>query len=85
MCNLKYDTNKLICETEGRLTDTEQTFGCQGGSGGRGGADGELKISRCKLVYTEWINNKVLLHSTGDSLQYSVINQSGKEYKKVCV
>ena len=23
-------------------------------------------ISRCKLLHTEWINNKVLLHSTGN-------------------
>ena len=27
----------------------------------------EFGISRCKPVYTGWINNKVLLQSTGDS------------------
>ena len=40
----------------------EQTCGCQGGAGHRGGGkDWEFGISRCKLVYTGWINNKVLL------------------------
>ena len=66
MCNLKYDTNKLIYETE-TDSDTEETCGCQVGSAGRGGADGELKMSRCKLLYIKWIN-KVLLYSTGNSI-----------------
>ena len=36
--------------------------------GGRGGMDWEFGISRCKLLHIliEWINNKVLLHSTGN-------------------
>ena len=42
----------------------------------------ELEISRYKLLYTSWINNKVLLYSTGNYIQYAVINQNGKEYKK---
>ena len=29
-----------------------------------------------------WINNKVLLYSTGDYIQHPVINQNGKEYEK---
>ena len=29
-------------------------------------------ISRCKLLYTEWINNKVLLYRTGNTIQYLV-------------
>ena len=41
----------------------EETCGCQGGEGG-GGKDWEFGISRCKLLYTEWINNKYReLHS----------------------
>ena len=44
--------------------------------------DWEVGISRCKLVYIEWINNTVLLHSTGNYIQYPVINHSGKEYEK---
>ena len=31
------------------------------------------------------INNKVLLYSTGNYIQYSVINHNGKEYKKECI
>ena len=40
---------------------------------------------RCKLVHTEWINNKVLLYSTGNYIQYPVINHNGKEYEKECI
>ena len=40
----------------------------------RRGMNWELGISRCKQVYTEWINNKVLLYSIGSSIQYLVIN-----------
>ena len=39
-------------------------------------------ISRCKLLYTGWINNQVLLYSTGTYTQYPVINHNGKEYEK---
>ena len=42
----------------------------------------ELGISRCKLVSIEWINNKVLLYSAGNYIQYPVINKNGKEYEK---
>ena len=64
----------------------EQTSGCQGGGGG-GGEDWECGINRCKLVYTGWINNKVLLYSSGNYVQYPVINHNGKEYEKeyICV
>ena len=30
--------------------------------GERIGMDGEFGVSRCKLLYLEWKNNKVLLH-----------------------
>ena len=53
--------------------------------GGGRGMEWEFGISRCKLVYAEWINNKVLLYSTGNYIQYSVISHNGKEYKKVCI
>ena len=34
----------------------------------------------------EWVNNKVQLYSTGNCIQYPVINQNGKEYenKYIC-
>ena len=33
---------------------------------GWGGKDGEFGINRGKLLYTGWINNKILLYSTGN-------------------
>ena len=45
----------------------------------------EVGVSRCKLLYIEWINNKVLLYSTGNYIKYPVINHTGKEYEKVCI
>ena len=47
------------------------------GEGGRGRVDWEFDMSRCKLVYREWIN-KVLLNCS----PYPVINLHGKEYDK---
>ena len=44
--------------------------------------DQEFGISSCKVLYLEWIDDKVLLYSTGDLSQYPVINHNGKEYKK---
>ena len=52
------------------------------GEGVRGGMDWEFGISRCKLVYIGWINDKVLLYSTGNYIQYPVINHNGREYEK---
>ena len=40
-----------------------------------------FEISRYKLVNVGWINNKVLLYSTGKYMQYSVINHNGKYYE----
>ena len=52
------------------------------GEGSGGGMEWEYGISRCKLLYVEWIDNKVLLYSPGNYIQYPGINQSGKEYEK---
>ena len=41
-----------------------------------GGKDREFGISRYKLLYIGWINN----NSTGNYIQYPVINHNGKEY-----
>ena len=52
------------------------------GERGGGGMDWEFGISRCKLLYIEWINNKVPLYSTENYIQYPMINHNGKEYEK---
>ena len=48
-----------------------------------GGMEWEVGVSRCKLLYMEWINNKVLLYSTENYIQYPMINNKGKEY--ICI
>ena len=48
----------------------EQTCGCRG-----------QQVSRCKLGYIAWMNNKLLLYSTANHIQYPVINHNGEEYK----
>ena len=45
----------------------------------------EVKVSRCKLLYTEWINNKVLLYCTENYIQYLMINHNEKEYKYIYI
>ena len=37
------------------------------------------------IIYREWINNKVLLYSTGNYIQYPEINHNEKEYEEECV
>ena len=44
--------------------------------------DWDVEISRCKLLYTGWINNKVPLYCTGNYNQYPSINHNAKEYEK---
>ena len=46
------------------------------------GMEWRFGINRCILLYARWINNKVLLYSTGNYTQYPVINHNGKEYEK---
>ena len=85
MWNLKYDTNDLFTKQKQTQRQREQTCGCQE-VGHEGGIDWEFGVSRCKLVYTETINIKVLQYSAGNYIQYPVINHNGKEYKKrMCI
>ena len=60
----------------------EQTCGCPGGREWWEVKDWELGISRCKLVYIGWVNNRVLLYSTGNYIRYLVINHNGNKYEK---
>ena len=84
MWNLKKnDTHELICETE---TDSQSQR-----------ADLWLPVRRSSEreglgVWDEqmqtiigWINNKVLLYSTGNYIQYPVINCDGEECEKAYV
>ena len=55
----------------------EQTHG--------GSGDWEFAVSSTKLLYKEWVNNKVLLYSTGELYSISCNKPHGKEYEKECV
>ena len=33
-------------------------------------------------IHLEWINDKILMYSTGNYTEYPVISHNGKEYKK---
>ena len=84
MCNLKCDTNELIYkrETDSQMKRTALWLPRQGG---RVGMDWDCEISRGKLFSIGWMNNKVLPFSTGNYIQYPIINRNGKEYEKACV
>ena len=82
MWNLKYDTNELIYETEIDSQTQRTDLWLPSGRVYGGGMDWEFGVSRCKLLYIEWVNNKVLLYSTGNYIQYPMINHNGKEYEK---
>ena len=73
-------TQMNFYETEIGLTDIENRRVVA--KGRSGGMDPELGISRCKLLYREWANYKVLLYSKGSYNQRSMISCNGKEYLK---
>ena len=57
------------------------------GEGSKEGMVWEFGISRCKLSYIEWINNKAQLYSTENYIQYPETNHNGREYVKeyICI
>ena len=73
MWDLKYDKNEFVYETN-RFTDIENTLVVAK----VGGMEWEFGVRRSKLLNIEWINNKVLLYSTGNYIQYFLINRNGK-------
>ena len=78
MWNLKYDTNELIYETETDSQTRRTDLWLPRGRKSRGGVDWEFGMSRYKLLSIAWINNKVLLYSTGNHIQYPVITMMEK-------
>ena len=61
--------------------DIENRLVVAKGKGIKGGMDWDFVISRCKLLYIEWVN-KVPLYSTGNYIQHTMTNHNGKEYEK---
>ena len=68
-----------------KQTHRENRLVAAKGEGCGGGMNWEFGVSRCKLLHIEWMNNKVLLYSTGNYIQCPVINCNGKEHKKECI
>ena len=86
MWNLKENDTNELTETDSQTSKTDLWLPRGRGEWER--MDWELGISRCKLLYIGWINNKVLLYDTGYYIQYPVINHNGKEYEKkiyICI
>ena len=44
--------------------------------------DWEFGVGRCKLLSLEWINNKVVMCSTVNYIEYPVINHTERNIKK---
>ena len=60
------------------LTDFKNKLMVTKGDRSGRGMDGNFGPGRCTLLYMEWMGNGVLLYSTGNSTQYSVITNMGK-------
>ena len=57
--------------------DLENKLVIAQGGGEGSGMDWEFVVSGCKLLHLEWINNEILLHSTGNYIQSLVIEHDG--------
>ena len=78
----KNKTNELIYETDSWIQRTHLWL--PGGGGGGSGMDWEFGANRCKLLCLEWINNKVLLYSTGNDIWSPGRDHDVKGCKKGC-
>ena len=50
--------------------------------GGTEGTEREFGVIRCTLSHIGWKDNKALLYSTGNYIQYPMTSHNGKEYEK---
>ena len=82
MWNLKYDKNEPIYKTETHSQTKRTDLWLPRGRGEGRRMDWEFGVGRCKLLHLEWINTKILSYSTGNYIQFPVINHNGKEYEK---
>ena len=78
--NLKHGTNEPIYRTE---TDSQTWRADLWLPRGRGrGIDMEFGVGKCELLNLEWINNDVLLYSTGNYIPSLGIEHNGRQYEK---
>ena len=73
----KKDTNDLF--TRQKETHRKQTYGYQRGMRGQRAKNQEFEINIYTLLYINQVNNKDLLSSTGNYIQYLIIIYNGKE------
>ena len=53
---------------------------------GRGVGEGwRGTLGLAYVNYIGWIDNNILLYSTGNYIQYPVINHNGEEYENECM
>ena len=74
--------SECTSENSNSLTDIENRPVVAKGEGVGRGTEWEVGVRRCKLLYIEWTNNKVLLYSTENYIQYPMRNHNGKEFFK---
>ena len=82
MWNLKKYPNEFIYKTE---TDSQMWkigFWLSKGKVGKEERSLESGLNMYTLVYIRQMNSKVLLHSTGDYIQYHMITYDGKASEK---
>ena len=75
--NLKYDANELICKAKIE-SQTQETHVRESS----GEINQEFVMNRYTPVYIKQLNNKVLLYSTENCVQYPITSHNGKEYEK---
>ena len=71
--------------TKQRRTDIEIRPMVSKGKWGEGENGRGVGVGRCKWLHLEWINNKVLLYSTGNYIQSPEINHNEKNTCKKCL
>jgi len=71
MWNLRKWYKRTYLQNRNRFRDIENRFVVAKREEGGGGKDWEFGISRCKILYTGWMSNKILLYITGNCIQYT--------------
>ena len=76
----KEGTKNLVNKTESDSKPSKTNLWLLKGAGGGGWmAAGRVGIGMCTLLRVEWMVNRDLRYSPGNSIQYSVITYMGKE------
>ena len=61
----------------------EETCGCQGEKGSGREMEWGFRINISNVLHIGWINNNVLLYSTGNYIQYSI--NHNEKIIKICI